>query len=73
MNAKKRETVFDRRQDMHLFMSMKVDIAVAYRRNLGIEAARAFLQEQAVPATVAHRVLSTEGQLRVSAARPDKQ
>ena len=46
-----------------------VDVAIAYRDNLGMRVAEAFLRETRVPDTVAQRVLNRTAHQRTSVPR----
>ncbi len=46
-----------------------VDVAIAYRDNLGVRVAQAFLRETLVPDAVAERVLNCTAQQRTAVPR----
>lgn len=50
-------------------MGALVDVAIAYRDNLGMTVAAAFLRETRVPDAVAQRVLDRTAQQRATAPR----
>jgi hypothetical protein len=60
------ERKHERRADP--ILATLVDVAIAYRENLGVRVAEAFLRETGVPGPLAQRVL--DGSARTRATRP---
>ncbi len=66
--ARTRESNKERRRADNLYLSILVDVAIAYQRNLGHGLAAAFLSEHAIPQAVSERVLTSHASLRQTGA-----
>ncbi|HEX8614117.1 MAG TPA: hypothetical protein VF800_22805 [Telluria sp.] len=64
MGVFKKQNAVDRRSHENLYMSLLVDVGTTYRRTLGVEPARTFLREQAVPACLVKRILAQDARCR---------
>lgn len=67
MDTALRERQMDRRADP--ILATLVDVAIAYRENLGRQVAQAFLRETGVPAALAMRVLDGSASMRATVPR----
>ena len=62
-----RERQMERRADP--ILATLIDVAIAYRENLGCRVAQAFLHETGVPAALAMRVLDGSASMRSTVPR----
>ena len=67
MNNPLRERQMERRADP--ILATLVDVAIAYRENLGCRVAQAFLHETGVPPALAMRVLDGSASMRSTVPR----
>ncbi|MGJ9420592.1 hypothetical protein ACHAC9_22985 [Massilia sp. CMS3.1] len=67
MNNALKDRQMDRRADP--ILATLIDVAIAYRENLGCRVAQAFLHETGVPPALAMRVLAGSARMRATVPR----